>query len=198
MLGIKNQGIYYREDIDFIYVPITRCGSTWIRRTLEHNDFARYALPDHVTTEDVAELKNKTKLIILRDPLERLISGMYAPEEFDVDTIYYNKEKMFANFMSDVHTTPQMHFLRRVVLDKVIYINYENSGQWGANMLTLLNQMIPNFKGAPYVWEHVPGGTSPKHLLKVAKENETVYNNLMDYLKEDQEFFEQVKWHGTN
>ena len=191
-------GVYSRHDVDFVYIPVTRCGSTWLRGVFNHNNFKEYQTIDElIPFNDISDIRDKTKLIVLRDPLERLISGMYAPETFDYDTIY-SREKIFTNFPTDIHTIPQVEFLKDISLDNAIFIEYKNSADWGPNFNKLLNEMVPNFQEGPVKWNAWSHGTSPKHLLDVAKNNKVIYNNLMDYLKEDQLFFEQVKWHGTN
>ncbi len=197
MSAITN-AIYSRDDVDFVYIPVTRCGSTWLRHVFEHNNFKIYSIIEGLNgTDDIPELKDKTKLVVLRDPLERLISGMYAPEDFDLDTIY-SREKIFTNFPTDIHTCPQIDFLKGMSIDKVIYIKYENISTWGPDMYALLKSMVPNFSEGPIKWEAWGTGSSPKHLLDVARNDNVIYNNLMDYLKDDYEFFNQVKWHGTN
>lgn len=197
MILISNE-VYTRDDVDFVYVPVTRCGSTWLRTVFESNNFSKYQIIEELQElSEFPKLRDKTKLIVLRDPMERLISGMYAPEDFDLDTIY-SKEKIFTNFPTDVHTCPQIKFLVGVPIDKAIYIKYENSATWGPEIYDLLKTMIPDFKESPVKWENWGNGSSPKDLLDIARNDKVIYNNLMEYLKEDQEFFDQVKWHESN
>ena len=197
MILISNE-VYTRDDVDFVYVPVTRCGSTWLRTVFESNNFSKYQIIEELQElSEFPEVRDKTKLIVLRDPMERLISGMYAPEDFDLDTIY-SKEKIFTNFPTDVHTCPQIKFLVGVPIDKAIYIKYENSATWGPEIYDLLKTMIPDFKESPVKWENWGHGSSPKDLLDIARNDKVIYNNLMEYLKEDQEFFDQVKWHESN
>ena len=65
-------------------------------------------------------------------------------------------------------------------------------------MHDLLRTMVPNYEEGPVKWENWGHGTSPKDLLDIARNDKVIYNNLMDYLKEDQEFFDKVKWHESN
>jgi hypothetical protein len=201
MKAVITNTVYSRDDVDFVYIPVTRCGSTWLRHVFEHNNFKEYNIIENLTSvNDIPDIKDKIKLIVLRDPLERIISGMYAPEDFDLDTIY-SREKIFTNFPTDIHTTPQIEFLKGISLDNAIFIEYKNSPNWGPNFIKLLIKIVPNFKKSPIRWEARVNGSSPKELLDIAKSNNVIYNNMMDYLKEDQLFFEQVNWHkwyGTN
>lgn len=190
--------VYSRKDVDFVYIPVTRCGSTWLRSLFEHNNFDCIGTIENLKPLDSFEnLRNKTKLIVLRDPLERIISGMYAPEDFDLDTIY-SREKIFNNFPTDPHTCTQLQFLNGVNLDDVIYIKYENRSDWGSDMYNLLRPMVPDFKEGPVEWKCWTDGSSPKHLVDVARNDKDIYNDMMEYLAEDQKFFDQVKWHESN
>lgn len=193
-----SNGVYSRDDVDFVYIPITRCGSTWLRRVFAHNNFYVQTCIENLSPLDTfPNLKDKIKLIIMRDPLERLISGMYAPEDFDLDTIY-DRSKIFNNFAQDVHTCPQICFLNGVPLDNTVFIKYGHENRWDLQVKKFLNEHVPNFEVGPSDWDPTVIGTSPKHLLDVARNNKEIYNNLMEYLEEDQKFFEQVRWHGTN
>lgn len=198
MSVIITNGVYTRDDVDFVYVPVTRCGSTWLRSVFRHNKFTEHLVIENIQElQEVPELRDKVKLIVLRDPLERLISGMYAPEDFDLDTIY-SREKIFTNFPTDIHTCPQVRFLNGVPTDRAIYIKYENTPTWGFEMHDLLRTMVPNYEEGPVKWENWGHGSSPKDLLDIARNDKVIYNNLMEYLKEDQEFFDKVKWHESN
>lgn len=187
--------VYHREDVDFVYIPIPRCGSTWLRHVFEHNKFDTYD-----TNEGMINLNSKlnetTKLIVLRDPLEKLISGMCSIENFDLDTIY-SRKKIFNNCSADIHTLPQIDFLKDMNIDNAIFVKYESIQTWGPYMYFLLKDIIPNFEEGSQAW-FTPHLLYHQHLLDVVRNNKEIYNNLMEYLKEDQLFFNQVRWHGTN
>jgi hypothetical protein len=58
--------------------------------------------------------------------------------------------------------------------------------------------MVPDFKEGPVEWKCWTDGSSPKHLVDVARNDKDIYNDMMEYLAEDQKFFDQVKWHESN
>ena len=187
--------VYHREDVNFVYIPIPRCGSTWLRHVFEYNKFN--------TSNTIRGIKNlsinlneTTKLIVLRDPLEKLISGMCSIENFDLDTIY-SRKKIFNNCSVDIHTLLEIDFIKDMNIDNAIFVKYESIQAWGPYMYFLLKDIIPNFKEGSQPW-FTPYPLHHQHLLDVVRNNKEIYNNLMEYLKEDQLFFNQVRWHGTN
>jgi hypothetical protein len=197
MIVIAN-GVYTRDDVDFVYIPITKCGSTWLKTLFEHNNFKHYLTIEGLQElKEVPELRDKTKLIVLREPLERVISGMYAEENFDLDTIY-SREKIFTNFPKDSHTCSMLKYLIGVPLDKTMYFKYENTQSWGVKMQNFLRTIIPDFKENPVTWRNWGHGVSPTTLLDIARNDKVIYNNLMEYLKDDYEFYNKVKWHATS
>lgn len=191
--------VLVREDVDFVYVPVTRCGSTWLSRTLTFNGFeTRFSEPSKGGLGKL-KLAEKQKLIVVRHPLQRLISAIYAAENFDLN-ILYDKNKIFEVLPTDVHTSTQVSELRNINYKiNSIFIEYHSNNEWGELMQAFMAKHIPDFSGVPNAW--LPAIYPDPEKVKLSEKiysNKKIYDNLMYYLKEDWAFYNKITWHGTN
>jgi len=186
-----------REDADFVYVPLTRCGSTWLSKVLTFNGFeTRFTSPSNGGLGKI-KLHEKQKLIVVRHPLQRLISAMVAAENFDLKIIY-DKNKIFEILPTDIHTSTQVSALRNINYKiNSTFIEYHSNHEWGELMQLYMSKRIPNFMGAPEKWEPVVNPMQTK-LAETIYSDSKVYDTLMKYLKEDWDFYNKITWYGTN
>lgn len=190
--------ILVREDLDFVYIPLTRCGSTWLTRMLTFNGFeTRFTNPSQGGLGKI-KLDEKKKLIVVRHPLQRLISAMVAAENFD-QNILHDKNKIFEVLPTDIHTSTQVSALRNINYKmNSIFIEYHSNREWGELMQSFMDKNVPNFIGAPYKWKPVPNNPMQMRLAEIIYSDRKIYDTLMKYLAEDWDFYNKITWYGTN
>ena len=189
--------ILVREDVDFVYIPLTRCGSTWLSKMLTFNGFeTKFTSPPKGGLGKI-KLTEKQKLIIFRHPLQRLISAMVSIENFDIKVIY-DKNKIYEVLPTDIHTSTQVSALRNInYKTNSTFIEYHSNREWGELMQLYMSKRIPNFMGAPEKWSPVVDPIQTK-LAETIYANKKIYDNLTEYLKEDWDFYNKITWYGTN
>lgn len=109
---------------DYLYVPITKCASTYLRNAIPAPEFDSRAWKwVSNTTAPVPNPNSVQWVVVLRDPWSRWISGATHwlshcrewPDRIDW---------MIETVESDVHTCPQHEFLTNIVLDRTVCIHY--------------------------------------------------------------------------
>lgn len=201
MINIYRGPLSYlsREDVNFSYVPIFRCGHTWIKSILTLNNFCD--IPKGIA------INEKRKLVILREPLERIISGMFVAQ-FDYDKIFKHKIDLFETLLHDPHTNQQTFFLGKIdstydfikfgpnlknnlinyCLDQGIKLSDEGIPDWKLNG----NQMRKD--------EDFPSAVIPHDstIIDFIRYNKKLSEKFDRYLKDDYNLYNKVRWYGTN
>lgn len=114
-------------DDKFFFLNIPKNASTFMSMVLHQNNWY-YA--------NLSEFKGKTVICLLRDPLERWISGMatysglyllgknYNSSHFIADYNNLTEKLIFDNIVFDDHTVPQSDFINCVPNDKdIVYFS---------------------------------------------------------------------------
>lgn len=189
-----------REDVDWAYVRINRTGNTWVSDYLVANEF---------TQRDPRSLRGVHKLVILREPLERFISGVSIIEGLTHRLIGQPKT-ILARYSSDPHIKAQSDFLRHVDLDNCTFIKY------GPSIVSDFQRFIEEHKTTlffppPTEWRNKPVLTdyhkvpdpnqdfSDRKLLYDVYNNDPFLHKVVDqHLKNDYNLYNSVKWYGTN
>ena len=189
-----------REDVDWVYVRINRCGSTWLTNYLKLNGFA---------SGNPRELKNHHKLIVLREPLERLISGICSINGL-APKFAMQPRKTLNYLITDPHTKPQVEFLQDINLSNCTFIKY--SPIWTENFFDFLNRKNTTMTVASEdAWFNKPGVEQENEftyiddnikarfsLLQLIKDDQFLNKTVADYLEKDYKLYNSLEWYGTN
>jgi hypothetical protein len=114
-----------RDESYLVYVPITKCASTYISNALPTHEFNsrlwRYC--DDRVPSPVPDRALTKWFVVLRDPWDRWISGAihwlsHCQEWPD------RSDDAIERIEMDVHTCPQHEFLTDVDLDRTIFMRY--------------------------------------------------------------------------
>ena len=111
-----------------IYVNIPKNASSWI--SLQFNQGVNHDATN-INYYDVVDLTQCRFIVILRDPLDRWISGMtqmiYTEPETDLDGVAnsmnidtFDWETVIATVAYDNHTQKQIHFTRVVPFENIV------------------------------------------------------------------------------
>lgn len=182
-----------RDDINFAYLPIYRSGSTWTKAYLFDNGF-----------HDVLRgaVSNKRKLVILREPLERIISGMIM-RGFDFTKLLKNRTDLIDSITGDAHTNQQIYFLGKV--DET-----HDFIKFGPNLPEQLKQYsldhgLDLTVDSGISWIQQPPNLvrnnaplSPNQLIEYIHSNDSLLKKFQNYLKDDYELYNKVTWYESN
>lgn len=180
-----------REDVDFAYVPIYRSGHNWVAAYLKENGFQSVVK---------ASVHNKRKLVILREPLERIVSGM-AISNFDYNKLFKNKIDLIETLKVDPHTNQQVYFLNKID-ESYDFIKL------GPNLPDNLKKYLsdrgiemPN--ECSMSWSETGSSTrltgiNDKEVVEFIRSNTKLSEKFQKYLKDDYTLYNMVKWYGTN
>lgn len=192
---------FSRPDIDWVYVSINRAGSSFIQDYLLRNGFIKI---------DPREYKSKHKLVILREPLDRLLSGITffnAGKQF-----IKNPKRFFTEHEFDPHIKSQSSFMEHVNLDNCTFIKFNNKMQY--NLFDFLKKSNTKMPNDPIEWIdritpiNTPGGDNSVdvnsesgvrfQMYNAMKKDMRLHDIVMDYLAEDYKLYNSVSFYGTN
>lgn len=113
-------------DYDFIYVNIPKNASSWTKQQLEAVEFTQ-------KNYHKDNLYDHTAVVVLRDPVNRWISGM---SEYFTRYYYRNSPRDLNNFTIDIifnhvtfdpHTEKQLYFIQDLDPSKTVYFWFDNN-----------------------------------------------------------------------
>jgi hypothetical protein len=188
---------------DLIYVNIPKCASSWTKPNLRDLGWEFYNYhTDH--------LKNKHAMVVLRDPLDRWLSGIceyfalyhpnFDPNDFNSITL----DIIFDHVTFDDHTEKQIYFLEGLDPKKCTFF-YCNHLYRQAFTQFLRNQHFTNINIADYSkydYQHTTEGdlirTKFKNLFKPLLTNSKYVDHIKDHYKKDYELIQRVTFYGTH
>lgn len=116
-----------REESYLIFVPITKCASTYISNALPSHEFNSrlWRYHDDQCASPVPDRSFTKWFVVIRDPWSRWISGathwlshcLEWPDRID---------EVIETIEMDVHTCPQHEFLTDVDLDRTVFMHYQS------------------------------------------------------------------------
>lgn len=191
-----------RSDVDFVYIPITRCASNWMHDQLMHNGF--YQIPG----EDRHLYADKKRLVIIREPVDRVISGMFISFcELDELESQPDQTSFEEVLKKDIHTSGQVTYLpteESHLSDNYVYIKFDEKlpskidkymAKFGSSLeagslswLSLDNQPGPNSS------LRRPIGMSSRETREKVYRNPKLLNMFRTYLKEDYKLYDSITW----
>jgi len=195
--------IITRNDVDFIFCPITRCASQWISyRLIDINNF--YTVVQNIgnTNEAFSDYDHKAKLFIVRDPLERMISGARTREDFSLEDFSLDKESLFNKLDEDIHTLPMSVWFKPFAnLDNAVFIKFEN---WDKlDKFFAPYNLAPNETVSQDRWtgfnQWIPSDNSDSRIsspwYNYVISNPDILDNLKEYLDEDYKFLKTITYY---
>lgn len=190
-----------RPNVDWVYVSINRSASSFIRNYLSVNGFTKI---------DPRDYKSTHKLVILRDPLDRLLSGITFFESGK--QFIKNPKRFLTEYEFDPHVKLQKTFLEDVDLDNCTFIKYNHLLKH--NLLNFLENTNTTMSVEPDNWiDRITPISNPDdenevefdsesgirfQIFNTIKTNKTLYDIVMNYLDEDFKLYNNVRYYGTN
>ena len=199
----KNRGHVFGEcwshpDSDLMYINIPKNASSWTKPNLIDWGWEPY----NYHTDN---LYHKHALIVLRDPVERWLSGiaeyMYLYHR-NIDLAHLSRgffDLVFDKVAFDDHTEQQVLFLEKLDLNNCTFF------QCGSEYRSLFSKFLDS-RGMPnryfnYEYQHVtkndPERNKFKQIFKKALENNSKYiTNLDYYFANDYKLIKSVKFYA--
>lgn len=182
---------YTRDDVNFVYIPIHRCATNWMLSKLTNNGFYK------VVPKDRHLHKDKERLVILREPTERVLSGMFVAEQVDFSILDSNVDKeQFEKILSqDIHTSGQVKYLPP---DRNNCVYFKFDAMLPYKISNYMHKSGVALEPGPMKWTKIQiGGESRERREKVYNDPKLL-NMFKEYLKEDYELYNSVEFYGTN
>ncbi len=182
---------------DLMYVNIPKNASSWTKPNLQDWGWEFYNYYDDQGFE------NKIPIIVLRDPIERWLSGiaeyfaLYHPDFkiFNEETI----ELIFARVCFDDHTEQQIKFVHGLDIGKSIFLKCDTD--YRKNFSDLLNSYnMPN-RYFNYAYQHVSSNNDLRKKFKEIFTNEIqkskYLKSIKDYYSIDYQLMDSVKFYES-
>jgi hypothetical protein len=214
----------YVHDASYVYINIPKNASCWMKENFggyEYNFLTNQFLgtPTSKITKVHGLGVELTYVVILRDPIDRWLSGAAqsfygcSPTNINFFTNIKN-DQLFSQIVFDEHTAPQTLFLSNLDKSKVTWFNcnvslIKNVSSWMQEkfneQVTTLDQNAGNKynisnQGVPNQFDSVTGWTQQQIIneLKIRLDSDPTYlQNLKNFYKDDYKLRESVKFYGT-
>jgi len=183
------------SDTDLMYVYIPKNASSWTKPNLQDWGWEFYNYHN--------DGLNKHALVVLRDPVERWLSGiaecltLYHPgfELNDTETV----ELIFDRICFDDHTEKQVKFLQGLDTDNCTFMWCDEF--YRNNFSQFINEYLGENKYYNYEYQHVTKNSPIRERFK------NIFTQLIDtvpeylsqienYYDDDYKLIEQVKFYG--
>lgn len=185
-------------DSELMYVHIPKNATSWTKPNLLDWDWEFF----NYHTDN---LKNKTALVVLRDPIDRWISGiaeylyLYHP---NIDLVHTGRaffDLVFDKITFDDHTEKQVYFIEGLDLSRCIFFWFDDNYRKNFSNFLIQNQMPNRYWN--YEKQHVsnnePIRKKFKEIFVEALENSKYLHQIQQYFKQDYDLINSVKFYGT-
>ena len=185
-----------KPDIDFMYVYIPKNASSWTKPNLKDWGWEFYNYH--------TDYLNKHALVVLRDPVERWLSGIaeyLTLYHTDMQTPFYETERLiFDRVTFDDHTEKQVKFLEGIDTDRCTFMMCDSN--YRANFSNFIAERLGDNKYHKYAHQHVselcPIRSRFKRIFKrLLDENPKYLDRITQHFADDYKLIEQVKFYGT-
>jgi hypothetical protein len=197
----KHKGHVYGEcmsqsDSDLMYVYIPKNASSWTKPNLKDWGWEFYNYR--------ADNLNKHALVILRDPVERWLSGiaeyftLYYPE-FTIP-FYETQRLIFDRIVFDDHTEKQSKFLVGLDTDNCTFMRCDTD--YRHNFSTFIRDRLGDNKYYDYKYQHTSEESPQRKRLKIIfqqllDKNPKYIEQIRDYYEDDYKLINSVKFYGA-
>lgn len=180
---------------DLMYVYIPKNASSWTKPNLK--DWGWEFFNYH--TDNL----NKHALIILRDPVERWLSGIaeyLTLYHTDMQLPFYETEQLiFDRITFDDHTEKQVKFLEGLDTDNCTFMWCDD--EYRSNFSNYIAHSLGENKYHKYAYQHVsddcPNRSRFKRIFKkLITENPKYLDRIKQHFADDYKLIEQVNFYG--
>ena len=199
----KNKGHVFGEcmshpDHDLMYINIPKNASSWTKNNLLESNWEHY----NYHTDN---LYHKHALIVLRDPVERWLSGiaeyMYL-YHLNLDSAHFSKcffDIVFDRVAFDDHTEQQVLFLEKINFDNCTF--FLCGPEYRKSFSQFLNNYGISNNYYNYNYQHVTGDSPERkkfqQIFKKTIENNSKYlYNIKSFFSKDYELINLVKFYA--
>lgn len=199
----KNKGHVFGEcmshhDTDLMYVYIPKNASSWTKPNFKDWGWQFY-------NYHFDNLYSKHAIIVLRDPIERWLSGIaeyMSLYHSNVDTAHFSKsffDIIFDRIAFDDHTEKQSLFINGLSLDNCTFFwcdkNYRENFSKFLNNHSMINRYFN------YDYQHVTSNSPERQKFKIIfqkaiEQNSKYQNNLKEYFVQDYKLIESIKFYA--
>lgn len=182
-----------------MYVHIPKNASSWTKPNLKDWGWEFYNY--HYDTP----VKIKTPIVVLRDPVERWVSGVaeyFALYHPTFSKTYFSPpllDVVFDKITFDDHTEKQVNFIHNLDTDKCIFLWCDKN--YRADFSNLIKEHIGDNKYDRYDYQHVsdhsPERKRFKEIFKEQLQNSKYLEQVKQHFVEDYKLIESVKFYGT-
>ena len=182
---------------DLMYVYIPKNASSWTKPNLKDWGWQFY----NYRTDNL----NKTAIVVLRDPVERWLSGI--AEYFSLYHNHINVPNHNPNLLSiifdkitfDDHTEKQVKFIHGLNTDECIFLWCDD--RYGTNFSKLIQQHLGPNKYDQYEYQHVSEFDRNRRYYKtifqkLLDDNPQYLEKVKQHFAEDYKLIKQVKFYG--
>ena len=170
-------------DSNLMYVNIPKCASSWTKPNLQDLgwEFYNYHLDN---------LYHKHALVVLRDPVERWLSGLceyFTLYHENIDTTQFNSafyDLLMDQISLDDHTEKQVYFIEELNPNRCTFMMCDEDYRRNFTFW-LRNQGFENADYSRYNYQHTTEGSA------VRKKFKEIFTPLLDNPK----YLEKVKQH---
>lgn len=186
---------------DYIYINIPKNSSSWASTLLAH-----WCLLERTNYFDDSTLQTKIPVVILRDPIERWLSGIaeyvalyhgkICPEDFNNTML----EWVFDRVAFDDHTERQIMFVQNINIDKTIWFYADNNiSKNFTSWLYSINELNETFimPRPENVGERSPIKHQVKKFFQEKVSEPKFKSKLLKYFDCDYELINRVKFYQT-
>ena len=185
------------KDSPLMYVYISKNASSWTKPNLK--DFCWEFYNYHKDQLD------KHAMIVLRDPVERWLSGIaeyFALYHNTIDTTQFNSaffDLVFDRVCFDDHTACQVNFLDGLDTENCTFLYCDRD--YSKNFSNFVAEHLGPNRYAMYTKQHVsrlsPVRRQFNGIFKDAIQNSKYLEQVKQYYKQDYTLINQVKFYGT-
>jgi hypothetical protein len=190
-----------------IYVNIPKNASSWI--SLQFNQGINHDA-ENINYYDIVDLAQCRFIVILRDPLDRWISGMtqmiYTEPKTDLDGVANNMnintfdwELGMEKIEYDNHTQKQVDFIYRIPHDQIVWLKFDD--QLKDNFINLMLSYGCDVEIKKSDRDNITLKNSAKHsvmakIVSKLDQNIKYSQKTIDYYHEDYDLFNTVSFYN--
>lgn len=183
---------FTRDDVNFVYIPIYRCATNWLTVLLKDDGF--YEVPPNTVC-------NKERLVIIREPTERVLSGMFITGcSLDDLQNTANQESFEEILNQDVHTSSQLKYLPTD--GKYVYFKFgedlpKNINRYMSEQGITLTRSTSTWLDRTSIvgpLSRVPIGQSSRENREKVYRDPKLLNMFRTYLKDDYKLYDSITW----
>jgi hypothetical protein len=183
---------------NLIYIHIPKNASSWTKTNLRTLDFEFYNY--HF---DKIYDTSKTVLVVLRDPVDRWLSGIaeyFYLYHVDIDTTEFTPsffDVIFDKVSFDDHTERQVYFIKDMNLDQCVFFKFELDYRNKFSKFLSSRGISNQYYNIPFkhVNEHSPERKKFKQIFSQQLTNEKYIQKIRDYFKEDYNLINSINFY---